>query len=376
MLHPYGFHDKIGTWYDANDTYGKDMKFIAKCKKDGEPIRKEVYLRAAWWPNEEAAKAGKVESEMIEKDWVLWFNQPGQLTYEFLRYKKMEDADGFAIKYLNDPTQVHRVRFPRELMIRRTITANQLPQQGMIVTTVDTAFSTKNWADYTVIITSLIYGGRFYIIDMKRDRYNDYELPRMIAQTVHQWRPTRVLIEDTGGVKLMTREIYREMDKLHVRASVEFVPLGQGSKKTSKDYKAKPVLRYLGDDRLCFSNSCAGLEKIYDELEKFGTAAGQHDDIVSALSILVEQFAVYADIEGKRTQASPAFVADLNQKQQYDAIYGGDVFSKMYTQQNWNAAKEAQDNDPSLSLPEAVKVAQPIPGEVNFSYDPLSELLG
>jgi len=376
MLHPYGFHDKIGTWYDANDTYGKDMKFIAKCKKEGEPIRKEVYLRAAWWPTAEAAAAGKVESEMTEKDWVLWFNQPGQLTYDFLRYKKMEDADGFAIKYLNDPTQVHRVKFPRELLVRRTIPATQLPQQGLIVTTVDTAFSTKNWADYTVILTSLIYGGRFYIIDMKRDRYNDYELPLMIAQTVHQWRPARVLIEDTGGVKLMTREIYREMDKLRTRASVEYVPLGQGSKKTSKDYKAKPVLRYLGDERLFFSNSCVGLEKIYDELEKFGTAAGQHDDIVSALSILVEQFAVYADVEGKRTQASPAFVSDLKQKQQYDAIYGGDVFSKLYTQTNWAAAREAQDNDPSLSLQEAVKVTQPLPGDVDFSYDPLADALG
>ena len=26
MLHPYGFYDKIGTWYDSEDTYGQDIK--------------------------------------------------------------------------------------------------------------------------------------------------------------------------------------------------------------------------------------------------------------------------------------------------------------------------------------------------------------
>ena len=71
--------------------------------------------------------------------------------------------------------------FPGELLVNRTINHNQLPNQGVIVTAVDTAYSTKSWADYTVIMTGLIFGGRFYIINMVRGRFNEYELPKVIA---------------------------------------------------------------------------------------------------------------------------------------------------------------------------------------------------
>jgi phage terminase large subunit-like protein len=369
MLHPYGFYDKIGTWYDSEDTYGQDIKNIAKCIKEGEPVNMKTYIRPAWWPNLAAVKAGKIEEEMIESDWELWFNEPGQLTYQFLRGKKFSDPDGFAIKYLNDPTQVHRIKFPRELMIRRTIAANMIPPQGMIVTTVDTAYSTKNWADYTVIITALIYGGRFYIIDMKRGRYNEYELPQMIAAVASQWKPKRICIEDSVGVKWLGKEIYREMDKLKVRVPLEFVPLGQGGKKNAKDFKAKPVLRLLGDERLLFTNQCVGLEEIHNELEKFGTAAATHDDIVSALSILVEQFASYADMEGKMQAASPTFVADQKTKEAYDALYGQGVFSKVYTQQSFNAAMD----NPEMSMPDAVQAEK---AAAQSDIDPLADLWG
>lgn len=367
MLHPYGFYDVIGTWYNSGDVYGNYLKHIEKCVKEGEDVTMLVYLRPAWWANENARKLGKIESEMVESDWDLLFNEPGRLTYKFLRAKKSLDPDGFAIKYLNDPTQVHRIKFPRELMIRRTVTSNQLPQQGMVVCTVDTAYSTKSWADYTVILTSLIYGGRFYIIDMKRGRFNEYELPQVIAANGLQWKPSRICIEDSVGVKWLGKETYREMDKLKIRIPIEFVPLGKGSKGTAKDQKAKPVLRYLGDERLLFVNQCTGLEEIYTELEKFGTAAGTHDDIVSALSILVEQFATYADMEGRQTQSLPSFVSDQAAKQHYDMVYGQGVFSKVYTQKSF----EASMAHPELNPQEAIQATQ----AVSVSYfDPLQGL--
>ena len=353
MLVPYGFYDKIGTWYDQCDTYGQDMKHIALCVKQGDPVKTKVYLRPAWWPNLAAAKAGKVESEMLESDWELWFNAPGQLTYEFLKGES-HDVEGFAVKYLNDPTKAHVVKFPRELLVRKTINSNLIPQMGLVVTCIDTAYSVKSWADFTVIITALIYGGRFYIIDMKRGRFNEIELPCIIASVVNQWRPSRLCIEDSVGVKWLGKEIYKEMDKLRVRVPIEFVPLGQGNKANAKDMKAKPVLRYLGDDRLLFANQCVGLEELYTELSNFGTAAGTHDDIVSALSILVDQFSSYADMEGKRQTASPDFVISSQAKQQYDHIYGKGSYNACFTQKSANMAL----NNPDLPIEEAVKSEQ------------------
>jgi predicted phage terminase large subunit-like protein len=365
MLHPFGFFDKIGTWYDSEDTYGQDVKYQKKCEKDGEEFPMKIYLRAAWWPTEAAAKAGKIPEEMQESDWELWFNEPGRLTYKFLKQESSRDPEGFAIKYLNDPTQVHKIKFPRELLIRRTINSSLLPQQGLIVTCVDTAYSTKSWADYTVIITALIYGGRFYVIDMKRGRYNEYELPQLIAATALQWKPKRICIEDSVGVKWLGREIYREMDKLRVRVPIEFCSLGTGSKAKAKEQKAKPVLRLLGDERMLFANQCPGLEELYNELEKFGTAAATHDDIVSALSILVEQFASYADIEGRQTAQSAAFQPNPQSQAHYDQMYCLGKHSQ------YNAAY-------SLEYPAATpqEIYQAEKDAAQGSFDPLSELFG
>jgi len=286
----------------------------------------KVYIRPAWWQNAAARAIGKVDAEMTECDYDYWFNEPGNehaLTYKFLQHKKKNDP-WFAIKYLNDPTQLHAIKFPRELLVRRTVPAAMLPSTGMIVTCVDTAYSTKSWADYTVIITALIYGGRFYIIDMKRGRYNEFELPALIAATALQWKPKRMCIEESVGVKWMGREAYREMDKLRVRVPIEWISLGQGNKKNSKSEKAGPVLNALGQGKLLFLNSCPNLDELYDELSKFGTAAALHDDIVDALAILVHQFGTFAENEAKVSAAQDTY-SDPKQAALYRQIYENQV---------------------------------------------------
>lgn len=327
MLHPFGFYDKIGTWYDSQDTYGQDILNLKKWVEEGgapEQYPMKVYIRAAWWPNAAARAIGKIGAEMSEADYDFWFNvddNEHSLTYKLLLHKKKTDP-WFAIKYLNDPTLMHVIKFPRELLVRKTVPAAMLPNMGMIVTCVDTAYSTKSWADYTVILTALIYGGRFYIIDMKRDRYNEAELPAMIAATALQWKPRRMCIEESVGVKWMGREAYHEMDKLKVRVPIEWVSLGQGKKTKSKSEKAGPVLRYLEEGKLLFLNTCPSLDELYDELSKFGTAASMHDDIVDALAILVKQFCAYAENEAKVSAAQDQYF-DPKQQAAYKQVYEG-----------------------------------------------------
>src|SRR5208337_2518131 len=322
----------IGTWYDELDFYGLTLKQEEQfAKEEGllENIKGsidsgifdshvfvKVYLRACWWPTDAATKAGKIEEEMKKDDYVLWF--PERLTYEFLTLQKKQDTvDGmqtgnFAIKFLNNPRKINNVKFPRELLIRRTIPHNQFPPQGIVVTAIDTAYSTKKWADYTVAITALIFGGRFYIINMLRGRFNEDELPKVIANSGYKWKPKRIAIEDSVGVKWFGKELRREMDKLQISIPVEYVTLGYGSKLRSKQLKAKPVLRMLGDERMYFLNSCEGLEDIYNELEKFtGSSTDQHDDIVSAISLLVEQFGSYADMDRRINSVQTDYAANL-----------------------------------------------------------------
>lgn len=369
MLHPYGFYDKIGTWYDTEDTYGQDIKNAKKYQEEREEYPGKIYIRAAWWPTAEAIAAGKIADEMLPTDYNYWFNDPdnaGSLTFAFLNHKRRTDP-WFAIKYLNDPTQMHVVKFPRELLVRRTVNAIELPNTGMVVTVIDTAYSTKTWADYTVIITALIYGGRFYIIDMKRDRYNEYELPAVIAAVAKQWNPKRICIEETGAVKYIQREVYREMDKLKVRVPIELVPLGQGSKANSKKVKAGPVLRWLGEGRLLFINTCPFLEDLYDELSKFGTAASTHDDIVDSLAILVNQFSGYAEVEGRITSASAGFTSDRQMLNAANLTFASGKYSKFHANAQNVELEFPDQSSQSLSRDAAMDAYE-------ASHDPLGDL--
>lgn len=344
-----------------SDYYGITIKHEELLVEEDGPAAKtiEVYLRAAWWPTPECVALGKVEAEMTKDDYILWF--PERLPYDFLLRERKKDAEGFAIKYLNDPRQIHKVKFPRELLLRRTIPHNQLPQQGIIVTTVDTAYSVKNWADYTVIMTALIYGGRFYIINMVRGRFNEYELPQVIAASAYKWKPKRIAIEDSMGVKWMGRELRREMDKLNITIPVEYVSLGQGNKSKSKQLKAKPVMRLLGDERLFFANSCEGLLDIYAELEKFtGTSDDAHDDVVSGLSILVDVFSAYADMEAKVNFAGSQYVQDQRAKEKHDLIYGLGRYAKL--------TNNFADDNPTTQFQLGKQV------ETVTDFDPLQDL--
>lgn len=385
MMNPYGFFDVIGTWYDELDFYGLTIKQEENFAKEqglvegisgsvdsgkfNSEVYCKIYLRAAWWPTEEALKSGKIEEEMTKNDWELWF--PERLTYEFLIKEKKTDKTGstFAIKYLNDPRKLHKVKFPRELLIRRTIPHNQLPPtgNGIIVMAIDTAYSTKSWADYTVMITGLIFGGRFYIINMVRGRFNEDELPKVIAQTAYRWKPKRISIEDSVGVKWFSKELRREMDKLQVSIPVEYVSLGHGSKLRSKQLKAKPVLRLLGDERMYFMNSCEGLEEIYNEMSQFtGSSDDKHDDIISAISLLVEQYGGYADMDGRINSINQDYV--LNQQSL-------DAYNKMYLLGKYARYNEVGLIDENPTTQYQINQSQTSQIVEDTYIDPLSDLL-
>ena len=333
MLNPYGIYDVIGTWYDEADYYGltlaneekmaaaKGLKANIKGSIDSgifnSHVQMSCYLRSAWRLHESSKH--KPEAELEASDYDYWF--PERLTYDVLKGELEEDPWGFAIKYMNNPRLIGKVRFPRDLLIKRTIPSTQLPPQGKIVTVVDTAYSTKSWADYTVIMTALIYGGRFYIINMKRGRWNEYDLPKQIANVAYQWKPSRVSIEESVGVAWLVRGVREEMNKHQISVPIDLVTLGKGSKQKNKAAKAKPVIRLMNDERIFILMSCEGKDEIYEELSLFtGTKDDAHDDIVSAISLLVDQYAAFANMDAAMPRQN--FVADHLTRARHDMIHG------------------------------------------------------
>jgi phage terminase large subunit-like protein len=236
----------------------------------------------------------------------------------------------------------------------------------MIVTTVDTAYSTQSWADYTVIMTAIIHGGRFYIINMVRGRFNEYELPAVIASVGYKWKPKQIIIEEVMGTAFVKREIRREMEKLKISIPLRSAGLGQGNKARSKSMKAKPVLRLLGDQRMFFVNSCESLEEIYTEMSQFtGTADDKHDDIISAISLLAEVFAPYADMHKQINEVETSYAADAQSFEHHQMIYG----LGKYAQQN---PAFATDDNPNTQF-QLEQAAQQVE---QSDENPLDDLFG
>ena len=365
LMHAFGFFDVIGTWYDERDYYGVQIAYDDKLFQSSQKNETmKIYRRAVWWPTAACMAAGKVEAEWTAADVHMWF--PQVLTFDKMKVSSQTEPDVFAIKYLNDPRQINKIKFPRELLIRRTLNHSLAPHQGMIVTTVDTAYSTQSWADYTVILTAIIHGGKFYIINMVRGRFNEYELPAVIAATGYKWKPKQIVIEEVMGTAFVKREIRREMEKLKISIPLRSAGLGQGNKAHSKSMKAKPVLRLLGDERMYFVNSCESLEEIYNEMSQFtGTADDKHDDIISAISLLAEVFAPYADTVGKMSSLQMDYTADTKSFQMHQMIYGLGTYADKNPQ-------FAADDNPVTQF----QLNQAADHEPLSESDPLDDLFG
>ena len=312
MLHPYGFFNVIGTWYDVADFYGISLKHDELLKKQGEDSATKILLRPAWWLKPESIKKGITDDTAREEDYMLWF--PEQLDYKFLRGEQRKDQEGFAIKYLNNPLAAHIVKFPRELMISRTV--DTLPQMGIVFEAWDLAYSEKESAKYTVGVAGLFSPQGIYIMDMQRGRFGEYELPGVMAAFAHKWKPRRVAVEDSMGARWLTSEIRREQEKLRANVPFEFVSLGKGTKSHNKEAKAKPAARLLGDGRLYFWKAINGLEEMYNELEAF--PKGQFTDIVCSLSLLVNHFSNFAET----APYQPIAVSDRIESLRHQMIYG------------------------------------------------------
>lgn len=367
LMHSYGFLDIIGTWYDERDYYGVQIAYDDKLYLSSQKNESlKIYRRAVWQPTAACMAVGKSEVEWTENDVIMWF--PSQLPFKLMKALSQTEPDVFAIKYLNDPRQINKIKFPRELLIRKTITHNVVPQQGMIVTVIDSAYSTQTWADYTVIMTGIISGGKFFIVNMVRGRFNEYELPAVIAATGYKWKPKQIIIEEVMGTRFVIREVRREMDKLKISIPVRAAGLGQGNKSRSKTMKAKPVLRLLGDDRLFFVNSCEGLEEIYTEMSQFtGTKDDKHDDIISAISLLVEIFAPYADMGAKVAAVQQTYVSSAQDFERHQQIYGLGKYAEKNPQ-------FAGDENPVTQF-QLGQVAQQMP-DMTPDTDPLDDLFG
>jgi len=321
LCEPYGYKDRIGTPYHQDDNLTATVKDEEKRARNGQPAMVKVLAHPAGIikPEFEDRTPDLLEDHMI----TLWF--PERLTLsvlktEYAEANKTGDTATYYSQFFLDLNKSFETKFRRELMVARTV--DTLPQQGITFEAWDLAYSEQKGAKYTVGIAGLFTSSGIYIIDMVRGRFGEYELPGVMASFAHKWKPRRVAVEDSMGARWLSSEIRREMERFRIIVPFEFVSLGKGSKANSKEVKAKPACRLLGDGRLYFWKAMAGLEELYNELEAF--PKGTFTDIVCSLSLLVNHFQNFAETQ----PMLPVNVTDRVERLRRDLIYGLGPFAK------------------------------------------------
>lgn len=333
MLNPYGYCTYIGTWYSPQDIYGFLIRaedenktlFWHKGKADsrdvdGRQCLTKIMLRPAMWEKED--KPIDIDGAIEEKDWELWF--PKRLTWAWLMKERSTNRELFHSQMMNNPNLTKSVRFNRATMTRQTRVFTEIPAvnsgYGLLVQSWDTSYTDNTLSNYTVGLTALILGGRFYFVDMVRGQFSDADISRVMAEAMAKWKPARVVLEEANGVHWLAREIRREMERMNFYVQLEFAKVD--NKKNRKSIMAAPVAKMFSEGRIILSNGIPYLDNLYSELEGFQNGA-PNDDIVDAMSLAVNYFQFVPEA------SAAALKADLTEEMQrrrnrglYNHFYG------------------------------------------------------
>lgn len=283
----YGFTDMIGTPQHGQDYLCQVLENEKKLAKHNRPANVATLVRPAAKLKDYVDPKPPVD-EWTEETVDMWCPEVialGQIQQE---WSLPGGRDTVATQLLLDVSLKSQVKFKLDELIAATKPWQAIPRDGLMVIPFDLAYSTTSAADYTVGLPGMISGGRVYVVDMVRGKFDEFELPKVIATLIYKWRPQRVAIENSQGAKWLDREIRREMEKLGYQVNIEYVTIGKGTWKRN-EVNAGPTVRLLGDKRLIFSAAIPELQSLYEELTNFPNP-NHKDDIVSALNMLCNHF--------------------------------------------------------------------------------------
>ena len=154
---------------------------------------------------------------------------------------------------------------------------DELPYDGEIIQSWDTAMSDSNLADYSVGITAILKDNCYYIIDIFRDKLIFPELKRKIVGLYKQFNPNKLIIENKGsGISLIQQ--LRTEDKVH---AIKYEPT------MSKIERIMVHSGVLESGRIFLPRGASFLEELEKEVVTF--PYGKHDDQIDALSQMLDK---------------------------------------------------------------------------------------
>jgi predicted phage terminase large subunit-like protein len=115
---------------------------------------------------------------------------------------------GFAGQHQQRPTIAEGELFKRASL--KLIDGGSLPKFTQVVLSLDTAYSTKETADYSVAVVAAQCDFGIVILDVIRGRYAYPQLRALTEQLAARWHPAAVLVEDKASGQSLVQSLQQE----------------------------------------------------------------------------------------------------------------------------------------------------------------------
>jgi predicted phage terminase large subunit-like protein len=295
LTEPRYWIDVEGTRYHFEDLYGKIIeseqaaaKRATETGKVYDPIWK-IYVRGIYKRDTKGKPYTFTPEENEECDllkdengnYVSWY--PERFPVEEMELERLDPVQGqwlFFCQRLNMPVNTEDAFFPPDLMQWKSKEDMRRVPIAYYTTTMDTAETTGEKADFTAIVTCGWDGmGRCYVVDIRHGRMYPDEQILHLFQVFKEWRPTTIRIEETGFVRGLKASIYRQQDLYGVYLPLDFI------KRDNQNTKMERILNTLQPiykrKDIYFSEEINCREKLIQEFSRFPK---YKDDILDALS--------------------------------------------------------------------------------------------
>lgn len=154
------------------------------------------------------------------------------------------------------------------------------PNRLNYYTAADLAISKKESADYSVVATvGVDEHERYWLVDLRRGRWDSEEIIDNLIQTYHQWKPKTIGIE-AGQIEKAIGPFLDKRIREERLYSMYVEPLPPGRR--DKEMRARPLQGLMGQKKFFIPRNEAWTEGLVRELLRFPT--GVHDDQVDALA--------------------------------------------------------------------------------------------
>jgi predicted phage terminase large subunit-like protein len=329
LISPLYWIDVEGTRYNFSDVYGRIIDQWIECKKNEEECEFDVFVMGCY--KTDLASIGKAVEEYTpdeqEAPFVLKSGRkihsleelkdpkykgdlpisrfPSQFPAEALEKERKTSLSGemmFATQKLNNPSATDDTAFNIKMVLWKDPEEIKRVPAAYHYTTVDTADTTNNRSDYTVITTAMVDRmNRKYVVDVRRGRFKPDEIISHIFQVYDKYKPLKVKVEETGFVRGLKDSIQRRSQMTGV-----FPPFvyRAASTQISKTSKILAALQPPFKDGLIFLST--GLaddvkEAFKHEFTRFPKYV--HDDILDSLAALYTDEDVSGPVRPEPTMA-------------------------------------------------------------------------